>query len=296
MYVRILLLLGLLAVAGFGQAQTMSHYPVGVEGIKGATLPPPGLYIRDYNYTYFKDNSPDFDLTVNTQAPRLVLITGLKFLGGNYGMDVLLPFVYQDLGVNMDLISANRGFRKTDFNLGDVFVEPITMSWHAPQFDVSLGAGVWTATGNYNPDNPVSPGKGYYTQMYTGGATYYFDKEKAWSLSALGRYERSRARRKMDVTPGQYFTVEWGLAKKIFRSVEVGTSGYYQTQVSAETGSQSTPGHDRIVGFGPEITMHCPYVNFDTSIRYAREGMGIGRPVGNMFNVTITKKIGHASN
>jgi hypothetical protein len=27
-----------------------SHYPAGAEGIKGASLPPPGFYVRDYNY------------------------------------------------------------------------------------------------------------------------------------------------------------------------------------------------------------------------------------------------------
>jgi hypothetical protein len=33
-------------------AQSTAHYPAGIEGIEGASLPPPGLYLRDYNVAY----------------------------------------------------------------------------------------------------------------------------------------------------------------------------------------------------------------------------------------------------
>jgi hypothetical protein len=299
MYVRFLLLLGLLAVAGFGQAQTLSHYPVGVEGIKGATLPPPGLYIRDYNYIYFKDAAPAFGIVVNTQAPRLVAITKMKLFGGNVGMDILFPFTYQDLTLNNDL-PANGSAK--DFNLGDIFVEPLTLSWHATQFDVSLGWGMWVQSGNYHAPNPVFPavyaGKGFTSHMYTAGATYYYDKEKTISFSALGRYESAYQKRSMWQTPGDYFTVEWGVGKKLFKYYDFGAAGYFQRKVTADQGAwpHAVEGSDRIVGFGPEVLMHCPYLNFDTSIRWAREAFAIGRPAGNMVNVTITKKFARASN
>ena len=93
-----LLLFTLIAFAGLAQAQT--HYPAGAEGIKGPQLPPPGLYIRDYNYIYFADEfadgPPKFDLLAYIQAPRLVWITNHKILGGFYGMDSIIPFAYQD--------------------------------------------------------------------------------------------------------------------------------------------------------------------------------------------------------
>ena len=110
---------GISHFAGFAQAQT--HYPAGVEGIKGASLPPPGVYFRDYNWIYFSDDFKDgppafaFDLFANVQAPRLIWITGQKVLGGYYGMDVIVPFVFQDLDMT--------GFRGRDFSVGDIFVE-----------------------------------------------------------------------------------------------------------------------------------------------------------------------------
>jgi hypothetical protein len=34
------------------KAQPTAHYPPGLHGINAATLPPPGFYVRDYNFFY----------------------------------------------------------------------------------------------------------------------------------------------------------------------------------------------------------------------------------------------------
>ena len=145
--VLIALFCGLIMSAGLLRAQDKTHYPAGVEGVKGPSLPPPGVYIRDYNYIYFASKldvdqpPPSFDLFAYIQAPRLIWITPLKFLGGYYGMDIIVPFAYQDLDVT--------GFSGSDFSLADVFMEPITLSWHAKQFDASFGYGLWIPTGDF---------------------------------------------------------------------------------------------------------------------------------------------------
>jgi hypothetical protein len=49
----------LFALPAVTQAQPSAHYPPGVEGIKGASLPPPGIYLRDYNVAYFARTKND---------------------------------------------------------------------------------------------------------------------------------------------------------------------------------------------------------------------------------------------
>ncbi len=287
LFTRILLFCGLMAGAGFIQAQT-THYPAGVEGIKGSSLPPPGFYFRDYNYIYFSDylegGPPAFDLFANVQAPRLIWITGQKVLGGYYGMDVIVPFAYQDLDVT--------GFRGSDFSVADIFVEPITLSWHLKQFDFSFGYGFWAPTGDYSASDPVSPGKGFWTQMLTGGVTIYPDKEKTWSLSALNRYEINQERGSTRITPGQYWTLEWGLAKSLSKTVDFGLAGYYQAQSTLASGLGASNVKDSVVGVGPEITFVCPKLGVSTSIRYMRETGASYRPEGNTVNIILTKRLG----
>ena len=50
-----LLTVGLFTLPNCLQAQPTAHYPAGLEGIKAATLPPPGVYLRDYNWFYYSD-------------------------------------------------------------------------------------------------------------------------------------------------------------------------------------------------------------------------------------------------
>jgi hypothetical protein len=279
---------GLFAVEGLVYAQTLSHYPAGVEGIKGSSLPPPGFYLRDYNYMYFantfQNGPPAFDLFVNVQAPRLIWITGKKILGGYYGMDVIVPLAYQ----NLDMM----GFSGTDFHVGDVFVEPITLSWHKKQADISFGYGLWTPTGEFTVGDPIAPGKGFLTHMLTGGVTYYPDKNKTWSISALNRYEISHENKQTNVTPGQYYTIEYALGKSLSKTFEIGAVGYYQAQVNRASGLFASQAKDSVTALGPEITFVCPKLGVSTSIRYLREMGESNRPQGNVLNLTFTKRLG----
>jgi len=287
LFAGVVLLCGLMVIAGPVQAQT-THYPAGVEGIKGASLPPPGVYFRDYNYIYFadsfKEGPPAFDIFANVQAPRLIWITGKKVLGGFYGMDVIVPLAYQDLDVT--------GFRESHFGIGDLFVEPITLSWHPKQFDFAFGYGFWAPTGDYSLKDPALPGKGFWTQMLTAGVTVYPDKARTWSLSALNRYEINQKRNDTGITPGQYWTLEWGLAKSLSKTVDFGMAGYYQAQATLAGGIGAPTAKDSVVGIGPEITFVCTKFGVATSIRYMREAGASNRPEGNTVNIILTKRLG----
>jgi hypothetical protein len=291
LFTRILLFCSLVVAAGlFCQAQ--NHYPAGVEGVKGASLPPPGFYLRDYNYIYFSDYlkpqtaQSSFDIFSNVQAPRLVWITNQKILGGNYGMDVLVPFVYQDL----DMKTKSTSFRGNDFSPGDIFVEPITLSWHLMErFDISAGYGLWMPTGEYNKTNPISPGKGFLTYMLTGGLTVFTDEAKTWSMSALGRYEISHEQNQTKITPGHYFTIEYGLAKTIKKTLEAGLVGYVQAQTTASSDIKKPK--DSVIAVGPEVTYAIPKLGLGTSFRYLYEMGAKNRTEGQAFNITITKNL-----
>jgi hypothetical protein len=53
------------------------HYAAGQEGIKGGSLPSPGVYLRDDNLFYYgtSDLLPDYKSYIYLQAPQLVWMT-----------------------------------------------------------------------------------------------------------------------------------------------------------------------------------------------------------------------------
>jgi hypothetical protein len=269
----------LVALPGVLLAQPSAHYVPGVEGIKGASLPPPGFYVRDYNYFYWSgqvNNSagnnmgiPGLDIFTYANIPRAIWITDTKFLGGYVGVDALLPFVYQQLKFT--------GFNSSTFGVGDLFGEG-TLSWHIKQFDFSVGSGVWAPTGESG--SPTDAGLGYWTFMQTAGATWYIDEEKTWAVSVLNRYEFNAEQ--AQPAPGDAYTLEWGVSKSVCKEADLGVVGYYQQQVTGAS--------DRVAAVGPEVTVAFPKQMFFVSLRYNYEFMAENRAQGNAVALTLTKR------
>lgn len=283
-----------LALTGLAQAGSFSgHYPAGVEGIKGGSLPPPGLYLRDYNLFYSADRFPDigptdFEGFVYVQAPRLVWITDFQIFGGYYGMDALFPFYYAEVDSGV-----GGPFPHDTLSLGDIFFEPITLSWHWKQFDLGVGYGFWTPNGDYNEDG-TQPSRllaqGFWSHMFTLGGTWFPDEKKTWSLSLLSRYEIHEEHPDLDLQVGDTYTLEWGLSKAFGEGLEAGVVGYYQKQVTGDSGAASRGIMDYVMGVGPEVSTFWPKLGVFGSLRYVYEVEAQERPQGHTTTLTLTKR------
>ena len=274
------------AAPALAQPYLQGHYIPGVEGILAATLPPAGIYLRDYNYVYWANrfNMPDgsqapgaFNAVVYANVPRVVWMTGQKVLGADFGMDALVPLVYK----NIEGLGNH-------FSAGDVFFEPILLSWHKQKFDAAIGYAFYAPTA---PLGPLDAGQGFWTQMITFGGTWYADAKKTWSISALNRYEFNHVQRNTGIRPGQVYTLEYGIAKALTPALKFGAAGYYQTQTTLDSGgSYVYTSRDSAAAIGPEITYDFPGIMLFTSLRYAREFCANDRPQGNVVTLTITKR------
>jgi len=292
---HLLTVAGLLtAWPGLVSAQPSAHYVPGVEGIKGASLPPPGVYGKDYNVFYFADRlndehgdeiaAADARAFVYANVPRLIWITPQKVLGGFVGVDALLPFQYTDLEVT----TPGGPFSDNTFGVGDLFAEA-TVSWHMDQADFAVGYGIWAPTGESSTTNPTKPGAGYWTHMFTAGMTWHLDADKKWAVSGLCRYEINHEKEDTDWTPGQVFTLEWGASYALSQTVDVGLAGYYQQQVTTDSGSGASDIKDKVVALGPELVMFCPKLKLFTSLRYNYEILAEDRLQGHTVALTFTK-------
>ncbi len=280
--------------AGAAQAAD-GHYVNGVEGIKAATLPPPGVYWRIYSTYYgageILDKNGDeipvnFDLDVLAVANRFLWVTPLRILGGDYFADLTAPLVWTDLDMKrLNVHSAEGGF-------GDLCVEPFGLAWHGPQYDLSLGAAVYLPTGKYDIKEPASPGKDMYTGMFTFGGTLYADTEKTWSASLLARYETHSEKDETNVEPGDDFHFEWGLAKTLAQTFDVGLAGYCQWQITDDGGTGVTwddSVHDQAYAIGPEVAKFFPESNTGVSLRALWEFGVEDATQGSLVTLTISQ-------
>lgn len=261
------------------------HYPAGAEGIKAASLPPPGVYFRDYSMFYtadkFKDVPVDMHIAAYVNAPRLIWMTDLEILGANYGMDVIVPFGQLNWKVG--------GASDSDFGLGDLQIEPLLLSWHFQQFDLAAGYAVWAPSGDFELNKPDVIAKGFWSHMLTFGGTWYLDQDKTWALSLLNRYEFAHRQQNTHIKPGQVYTLEAGFSKSVNQGLDLGLIGYYQQQTTKDSGATATNKRDRKFGVGPEINAFWPDAKLFVSLRYAYEFGAVERPEGRLFTLTLTK-------
>jgi hypothetical protein len=270
-------------------AQPSAHYVPGTEGLEGSSLPPPGNYLRDYSVAYTADrinnasgheiNGIGANAFIFANVPRLIWITNTKVLDGNIGFDLVMPIEYTSVRVKA------ADFDSSTWGLGDAFTE-ITLSWHSPHLDTAVGYGVWVPTGTSAAGLNTKAGAGFWTNMFTAGATWSFDTDRTWTLSLLNRYEISSKDRDMDLTPGDTYTLEWGLGYAPSKIMTVGLVGYYQTEVNLATGAAANPDRSSVVGVGPEVSGSIPGAKLLWSLRYVDAK---SRFQGNTIVLTLTK-------
>jgi hypothetical protein len=154
-----------------------------------------------------------------------------------------------------------------------------------------VGYGVWAPTGDFNAQNPTWAGAGFWTHMLTAAATWYPDEAKKWALSALSRYEINHEQDATRITPGQVYTLEWGLSYALRPTVDAGLVGYWQIQTTEDSGSGASSNRDQVVAIGPEISAVCPRLGVIASLRYLYEVLAEDRLQGHTVCLTLTKKL-----
>lgn len=287
----LLALATLAALPGTLQAQPVAHYCPGSEGLLAASAPPPGWYVRDYNVFYWADQvnnasgqsvgPANFKAFTYAQVPRIIWVTDVKFLGANVGVNALIPILYQDVTAG--------GYKSSTLGAGDLLVDGF-LAWHPKQFDFLLAGGFWSPTGNSSAPPTTDAGMGYWGGMITFGGTWYMDAEKTWAISALNRYEINAEQRDTDITPGNGYTLEWGISKKLAKGFAVGPAGYFQMKTTADSGPNASSHRDQVAAVGPEVDGVIPGIDLHVSLRYEYEFIADNRAQGQVIALTLTKR------
>ena len=166
-----------------------------------------------------------------------------KFLGGYFA-----PFVSVNLA-NGSLVAALAGTNLSgnggSEGLADTFVEPVNLGWHLKRADVSAGYAFIAPTGRFTSGASDNVGSGYWGHHITSGTTFYITKNKGTSANLFTDWEIHGKKSGTNLTPGQAFTMEWGLGqalplkKDLSRLLQLGLIGYDQWQVSNNGGTIS---------------------------------------------------------
>ncbi len=316
-------------------ASEIGHYVPSLLNIRDMAVPQPGFYVALYNAGYLtrrfndaKGNQMDsvnvgpgqqvtlglnVDLNAYALAPTFIWVTGLKFLGAQYGAIVTPSFANASLN---GLLSAASGAARSasagQFNVGDTFVQPIWLGWTRKHVDVAYGYGFYIPSGKYSIGTVDLPGAGsvrveaadntgfgFWTNQNQGAVYIYPWADRRLAVQNGLTWEIHRQKRGFDLTPGQNLTYNWGLSQylplKKDQSLlaELGVTGYDGFQVSDDSGSaaRNPDVHDRVHAVGLQMGVTAPKRGMVLTIRWLHQFAAVDRFQGDSIGLNFVLRL-----
>jgi hypothetical protein len=199
------------------QAVITVHYvPLMAGGLNSGILAPPGFYLENtvyyYHATTFRDQNGDrlpFNVELNVIANRTsaLWVSSWTLLRASYGAGTAFPvsnFASNPIAIEGESADGSLG-------LGGAAVQPLIFGWHLGQWHYLASFTLFTPTGRFKHGGTNNTGKGFWTNMFSAGATWVSGESAPRSISAIGRYEIPTKQEGADIYPGQTATIEWGL-------------------------------------------------------------------------------------
>lgn len=302
---RLAVLLGMACGLLFTQnvtAQYKADHLPGFTGLQPGTQAPPGLYVGDLLYVYptstIKDNNGnkinhDGSITSVLDGIVVATTTNFKFLHGNYGTQVVLPFVKNRLQYNSFDSNPSMAFT-------DMIYSPVVLGWHFKRADANFLYNIYMPTGRFKAGATDNTGMGMWAHELAGGTTVYLDSKRTWHAGAMFSSEFNTQKSGEDLKVGTTGTVEWGVGKTLYKKVggpipmitNLGVVGYSQFKMSNDSGT-AIPLllrglKDNVSAIGPEINTFIPKPRLSLLFRYEPEYTAKNRTQGQMFLFSIT--------
>ncbi len=321
--VLVCLLLGV----GPALAQQKAQWVPGQYGLDAGILPDRGLTLGSLNIDYSASqlNGPNGNKisgvsgTYSFWASESILlyVPKVSVLGGKLALMALLPVANGSLTAELNNPLGNNvfPFGGGGFGYADSWFQPLTLGWHFNRVDTFVDYAFTAPTGRYSPGANNNLGSGYWGNNIESNTTAYLTKNKGTTANLAADWEVHGQREAAsvpagqitNVTPGQAFTMEWGLGqflplnKQQTQLLEVGVIGYDQWQVTANGGNYLIAGRPVPASLVPFYSVHAigfqtnyilPAKNLNFFFKFEPEYLAHARPQGRTiaFGISYTFK------
>jgi hypothetical protein len=221
-----------------------------------------------------------------------------KFLGGYFMPYVAFTYANGELVANITGTNLSTGGGGSGF--ADMYVQPLNLGWHfGKRVDFNAGYSFTAPTGRFAAGASDNVGSGYWGNNITSGTTLYITKNQGTTANLATDWEIHGQKAGTNITPGQAFTIEWGLGqvlplkKDMSVLAQLGVVGYDQWQVSSSSGTLpvvGTPGvPESLIPFysvhavGVQANFILPAKDLSAFFKYYNEYRALARPEGRTF-------------
>lgn len=193
---------------------------------------------------------------VKTHSFILMAIYGGKgkILGANWGMMVIPTLNSPTANIALDYYSIQTGpgnyvFTNKSLGIGDMYIQPVWLSWTKGKFSYALNYGVWAPAGKYKPGDLDNGGHGYWSHnIRLAGRVKPANRLNVTLAATL---EMNQWQKDTDFKEGSHLTLDLGGSYVLnTKGDEVGLFSHYTQQVSDDKGTNGGFVSDRMAGVG----------------------------------------------
>ncbi|MBM3858560.1 MAG: phenol degradation protein meta [Verrucomicrobia bacterium] len=237
--------------------------------LDGAPPAGPGFYFQNYFMYYHADKFANADGNSFPTAPKVDIVANLfqglyvsnqkVFLGGKWGMDLIVPVA------NFSLDSKIPGLSANNFGIGDILIGPFLqwdpiMGKNGPIFMHRFEFQMLLPTGNYDRNEAINQGSNVFSINPYWAATLFLTPKwtTSWRIHYLWNDENTEPNEPgcSKVQAGQAihlnFATEYEVIEKRLR---LGINGYYLKQITDTKvdGNNSPNRREEVIGIGPGL-------------------------------------------
>jgi hypothetical protein len=269
------LFIGALMVFLAQYAVAQGHYVGGSFNTNDYFVPPsPGwvftLFYSYSNTNFYNSNGQKADIIQLSQNPPVNIAMGQKvqthsiipmgiyfgkkkIFNANWGI-LALPMINNpnaSIALDYYLGQSNVAGQKIDihsFGLGDMYLQPVWLTWNKKKLSVTFSYGIWLPIGKYSANSPENVGLGYWSHNIRFASRY--KPSAPWAFTGALTYEISSQQKDVNFTEAPHLSLDLASSYNFPKGHELGLFGFGTWQTGTDKGQKAILPPDRIGGLG----------------------------------------------
>jgi hypothetical protein len=271
-----------------------SFYLLGSKLPLSGVVPGPGMYFQ--NDAYFYDGSAGgniqlpfggqiiagVDAQIFFEMPTVIGVTPWEILGGRLGFAGIVPLGFVDVQATLGRFAIQDDVFTVGDPAGSAF-----LGWDSGNFHWSLSSLVNFPIGDYREGQIANVALHRWAADFTGAATW-LDPKLGIDLSAAAGFTFNGENHATDYNSGNEFHFEAAATKYLSRVFSLGIAGYYNRQVSPDSGSRlgAFEGEVGAIGGLATYTFEVGKLPVTTRVKYFHEFEATNRLEGDAVFLT----------